>query len=103
MKNYKTVDKTIIGCSDMAYLTAKNNEKEVRINYGEDGLYKAYILTEEYDIPSHYELVDSFKDTVLILDDDNRSHCEFHAEKINIYRSGEFGTIIQTINEKITA
>ena len=66
--------------------------------FGEDGCYKAYIVTEDTEIGSHYSKVASFTDWMKIYDDDEKTF-EKKAKKINVYRAGEFGCIIQIIQQ----
>lgn len=68
--------------------------KTATIHFGEDGCYKAYIVDEDCDIPAYYSLVSEFK-TWLKVYDDRKVVCSLRAEKIKIYRAGEFGCIIQ--------
>lgn len=111
MKNYKKdYDKYSIGSSDMACVLCAGMistgseywECELStawINFGEDGDYKAYIVDAECEIPAHYQLAHKFESWLTVYDDDE---CVFkaHADKINIYRAGSFGVIIQLIGER---
>lgn len=61
----------------------------------------AYIVTrEEVKIGSHYQKVATFNDYLKIYDDAGLSY-KVEAKEINIYRSGMYGCIIQTIGEFI--
>lgn len=65
--------------------------------FGEDGSYRAYMVTgADVEIGSHYEKVAAFKGWLRIYDDDGKTF-EKSAAEINVYRSGDFGCIIQTL------
>ena len=64
--------------------------------FGEDGSYRAYMVTgADVEIGSHYEKVAAFKGWLRIYDDGKTF--EKSAAEINVYRSGDFGCIIQTL------
>lgn len=65
--------------------------------FGEDGSYRAYMVTgADVEIGSYYEKVAAFKGWLRIYDDDGKTF-EKSAAEINVYRSGDFGCIIQTL------
>jgi hypothetical protein len=66
------------------------------LDFGEDGVYGAYIIDENTEIGSHYSKVATFNDWLKIYDDDELTY-KVYAEEINIYRAGDFGCIIQVI------
>lgn len=102
MKSYKEYGKWWIGESDIATLVCVGiDEKEDDIEtffleFSGDGEYYAYIVDEEAEIGSHYKLVHTFTYWCRIYDDSSKT-CEVSGKKINIYRAGDFGTIVQVI------
>lgn len=93
-----------LGFSDYATLVAVGFESEKGIKselikYGGDSSYKAYVVNENVEIPKHYKLVVSFDKWVKVYNDVGLV-LDVLADKINIYRAGEFGTLIQLVNEK---
>jgi hypothetical protein len=101
LKNYKNFGKIFIGESDIAALIlvgCRNNEGLVTqpLYFGEDGYYLAYILNEEAEIGSHYRLEATFNHWLKIYDDHELTY-SIRADEIRIYRSGDFGCIIQFI------
>ena len=106
MKAYKDYETKIIGESDIATLILVGVEKEnglklSTLNFGEDGVYKAYIVDENAIIGNHYTKIDTFNHWVRIYDDFGLTY-KIQAEEINVYRAGDFGCIIQTIGSNIT-
>lgn len=62
MKSYKDFEKEFIGDSDIATLIMlgyDSKEKDglllKKLNFGEDGNYRAYIVEGQAEIGSHYE------------------------------------------------
>lgn len=96
MKNYKDFEKKSIGSSDIASLTVRSGMKVAPLNFGEDGAYSAYIVTEDAEIGSHYKLTFEGMGWITIFDD-TRMTFEARADEIKIYQAGEFGCIIQLI------
>lgn len=100
MKNYKEYDERPIGASDVAALILvgcdKSGLKTGILNFGEDGYYNAYIVDEDAEIGEHYQKVANFESWLKIYDDDDLTY-RVNARKINIYRAGDFGCIIQVI------
>jgi hypothetical protein len=101
MKHYKECDRRYIGGSDIAalILVGCQNDKGLVtdvLDFGEDGVYGAYIIDENTEIGSHYSKVATFNDWLKIYDDDELTY-KVYAEEINIYRAGDFGCIIQVI------
>lgn len=94
MKNYK--EKIIsLGCSDIASLTVRSCGNVGEINFGEDGNYKAYEITEDCEIPSHYEKVFEGENWLKIYDDFGLCYSANKGKTVTIYRAGSFGCIIQ--------
>lgn len=102
MKTYKDFEQVYIGGSDIAALILVGCYKEEglktqTLNFGEDGSYRAYIVTDpEAEIGNHYKKVATFNYWLKIYDDDGKTY-EVRAREINIYRAGDFGCIIQVI------
>lgn len=100
MKYYKEYDRYFIGESDAANLTLKgisptdNNIILSSLNFGEDGYYKAYLVDLNAAIPAHYNKITEFKGYLKIYDDFALVF-EIKADNIAVYRSGDFGCIIQ--------
>lgn len=107
MNNLKTdyKENTIyfFGSSDIAALIVYGKQgKEFKahvLEMGKDGNYKAYKITEEYAIPDHYKLDIEFDDIAIFYDDEG-IFSKISAEKIKIYRAGQMGLLIQTINAR---
>ena len=89
--------KDYIGASDIAELTLCCNGEKTPLHFGEDGTYHAYIVHGTCDIPLHYAEVAQFKDKIDIIDDDGFVTC-YEANVIRVYRAGEFGCIIQLLD-----
>ena len=110
VKNYKD---TIIslGGSDVACLICRgflknsdNSEYEYKaelLNFGEDGEYDAYLVTDpEVEIPSYYTKRLQFQHGIDIFDDFQKVADLGDLNTIgNIYRAGDFGCIIQILSE----
>lgn len=96
MKNYKDFEKKSIGSSDIASLTVRSGMKVAPLNFGEDGAYSAYIVTEDAEIGSHYKLTFEGKGWITIFDD-TRLTFEARADEIKIFRAGEFGCIVHLL------
>lgn len=107
MKNYKDYEKQCIGCSDIASLILRgintNDELELKaLEFGGDGVYWAYIVDADTEIPEHYTQVAEFKCWMQIYDDMART-ATFRTkgnEKIKVYRAGMYGCIIQRAKEQ---
>lgn len=99
MKNYKDYEKTMIGDSDIASLTVRGCKDIDSLDFGEDGIYNAYIVNQDTEIPEHYyEVFETDSSWLWIYDDTG----VFKLENINgngfaIYRAGERGCIIQKL------
>lgn len=109
MKSYKEYEKVFIGDSDIAALTfvgiTKDGLKANILNFGSDGRYNAYVVDENAKIGDHYtlemefETSSGFKAWVKIYDDEELTK-DYSADKIRVYRAGDFGCIIQLIGKK---
>lgn len=103
MKFYKD-RKEDIGSSDVAALVLMGPKfgeglRTQILNFGEDGCYSAYIVDDpEVEIPNHYKKMAKFCKWLKIYDDDGLCK-DYRAEKINVYRAGEYGCIIQLLPE----
>lgn len=102
MKNYKEYNKTWIGESDVAALILVGCGEDgmlqsTVLKFGGDDAYLAYVVDEEASIGSHYKKVAEFWSWMSIYDDSERT-ARFKAQKICVYRAGEYGCIIQLCN-----
>lgn len=101
--HYHYRPRVIIGGSDVAALIAVGcGEKDLKtaaINYGGDSSYMAYLCDDRTDIPDYYTPVFTcrcwlkiYDDTGLSFDSDDYTG---DYNRFTIYRSGDYGTIIQ--------
>lgn len=97
MMNYKAT-KEYIGSSDIASLTLRGVGHSSVLYFGEDGSYSAYIVRNATEIPSHYSFRDKFASWLWIYDDEGLVK-RFEAEKIEVYRAGDFGCLINLIDK----
>ena len=100
MKHYKDYDKNYIGESDIARLILSYPHGVSALNFGEDGIYCAYIVDGDAIIGDHYKKVLQAEHWLKIYDDMALIQ-EFKGNQINIYRAGGFGCIIQIIIQEI--
>lgn len=106
---YKDFPKLDIGGSDSAYLTVNSTEDingnisnaDHELKFGEDGDYKAYITYGDVEIGSHYKKKLEFNNAKITISDDDGPSFFALAEKITIYRAGEFGCIIDLQGDNI--
>ena len=102
MKSYKEYDREFIGDSDIAALIFV---KANILDFGCDGRYNAYVVDENAKIGDHYtlemefETSSGFKAWLKVYDDEGLT-ADYSADKIRVYRAGDFGCIIQLIGEK---
>lgn len=103
--SYKDFPKVSIGGSDIAtlYVTSedKNSPTGYRcesLSFGGDGVYSAYFVTGPAKIGSHYSMVQvHFEECNIHSQDVAEFPITVQAERICIYRAGEFGCIIEAI------
>lgn len=103
-KQYKDFPQHCIGSSDIASLTLVGMTADGLtakfLHFGEDGSYEAYIIGEkDVEIGAHYEKVAAFKLWMSIYDD-SCLVARFCGSEINVYRSGNYGCIIQCIGDE---
>ena len=100
MKGYKEYEKKYIGMSDIANLIlagfSDNGLRLTALHFGMDNDYYAYIVDSDAEIGKYYTKVAEFRSWLRIYDDSFLTQ-EFNADKINVYRAGEMGCIIQLI------
>ena len=107
MKNYKDYEQQYIGGSDIASLILRgiNTDGELELKalkFGGDGIYWAYVVDADTEIPEHYTQVAEFKYWMQIYDD-ARKTATFRAdgdETIKVYRAAMRGCIIQRAKEQ---
>lgn len=112
MKSYKNCPIVSLGYSDIATLIvvgcgAWNKEKSSclkldEIHYGGDDFYEAYLVTEaDAEIGSHYQKVFECNSRLKIYDDDTCVFkSDFQYNRFEIYRAGNFGTIIRCLKTR---
>ena len=103
MKSYKEYKKVYIGSSDIATLTIvalrDNGEPLAQtLDFAIDSNYFAYIVDDKAQIGDHYKLVQTCRYWMKVFDDQELT-LDLHAQTIKIYRAGDCGCIIQTLNE----
>ncbi len=97
-KTYKDFGCTSIGASDIAALTIRAGAEVKSLNFGTDGCYYAYIVTEPAEIGAHYTRVASFNSPwIKIYDDEGKTFDKYvdGTQTINIYRAGNVAAIIE--------
>lgn len=86
--------KISIGSSDVAALVMDSASTDpVRLKFGADGNYSAYVVTNSAMIPDHYTRVYGSRSWLRIFDDGGHV-TEFQAPNISVWRAGEFGCIV---------
>lgn len=98
MKNHHAYTKSYIGSSDFAALTLRSCDKVGSLDFFEDGSYSAYIVDGDCAIPDSYKIEFEGAHWLCIYDDTSLT-AEFRGDHINIYRRGDYGCIIQIIND----
>ena len=83
MKSYKEYDREFIGDSDIAALTFVGTTKN----------------GDHYTLEMEFETSSGFKAWLKIYDDEGLT-ADYSADKIKVYRAGDFGCIIQLIGKK---
>lgn len=103
MKPYDEYEMRDIGVSDVAALTLVGfNGKEVEshvLKFEGDGSYRAYIVDENAEIGTHYTKEAAFESWMRVYDDLGLTW-EGYAQRINVFRAGDYGCIIQHIGAK---
>lgn len=102
--NYKEYELMSIGCSDYAALclvgpTIHGDLTAEILSFGGDSDYFAYVVDGEAVIGRHYKLLYTFRSWMNVYDDFTMVK-NFKAAFINVYRAGEYGTIIQLFGER---
>lgn len=103
MKSYKDCPIVSLGYSDIAALIAVGcGLKLDEIHYGGDDFYEAYLVTDEdIEIGSHYQKVFECESWLKIYDDDTCVFkSDFQYNRFEIYRAGNFGTIIRCLKTR---
>jgi hypothetical protein len=97
-KSYKE-NEMMFGASDIARLIVDSPSELKHLEFGSDGVYKAYIVDENTEIPSHYEKKLEVESWAHVYDDRGLV-AKFAANKIIFYRAGEFSVIVQLIGKR---
>ena len=95
-KYYKDYEVKLLGSSDIASLILAGADGVSYLDFGSDGSYSAYVVDDNAIIGEHYKLIASFDYWLRVYDDEGLT-ATFKASKINVYRAGDFGCIIQLI------
>ena len=74
----------------------ENGLKVEALHFGGDSSYSAYIVDENAGIPERYKLQAAFEKWLKIYDD-NELTFEATADRINVFRCGDYGCIIQLL------
>lgn len=98
MRDHHSYEQRTIGGSDMASLVFRFADGVHEVAFGEDGLYRAYIVDAECIIPAHYTLVCEGKRWLKVYDDNGKSF-ECMGDLIRVYTAGNFGCIIQILED----
>lgn len=98
MKDHHEYHKIPLGESDVATIVLRSKCISYVLSFGEDGGYSAYLVDEECEIPDRYELMWACVGWLWIYDDKQRT-VKIDADRIDIYRCGMKGCIIQTFGE----
>lgn len=101
MKDYHEYPKQFIGSSDISSLMIRTPLECRVLDFGGDGEYNAYVVDKDAEIGSHYEKIMTAKNWAWIYSDLQRV-CKFEGDEINIYRAGDYGCIIQVLNDEQT-
>lgn len=99
MKTYKDCGRIFLGFSDIAELILRGltDTYDVsldRLIYGGDGEYMTYaVINGEAEVPSHYAKKYEYHGWLEIYDDMKKT-CTIRADRICVYRAGDYGTLI---------
>lgn len=108
---YKEYMPQYIGGSDIATLIVVGMQPEydhsmvypvltMPLPFDEDGDYRAYVIDERAELPSHYKLFASFSSWVKIYDDTGLAY-KVNAPEIELYRAGKRGILIRVIGKQV--
>ena len=102
MKNYKEYNKINLGMSDIALLTLRYCDNKGKIKYfnltfGKDGVYNAYLIDSNCEIPFYYKKVFDKRIIWCQFIDDQKVSFECRNKNIKIYRSANMGCIVQLL------
>lgn len=84
-----------LGYSDIARLVLSSPDGVQALPMGGDGDYKAYIIGERTPVPEHYTLHSEHRHWLKVYDDESGVLEIYRTEKIRVYRSGNYGVLIQ--------
>ena len=103
MKSYREYERVYIGSSDIATLTVvalrEDGEPLAQtLDFDIDSNYFAYLVDGEAKIGDHYKLVQCCKFWMKVFDDQELT-LDLHSPTIKVYRAGECGCIIQTLED----
>ena len=108
---YKEYMPQYIGGSDIATLIVVGMRPEydhsmaypvltMPLPLGEDGDYRAHVIDERAELPSHYKFFASFSNWIKIYDDTGLAY-EVDAPEIELYRAGKRGILIRVIGKQV--
>lgn len=108
---YKEYMPQYIGGSDIATLIVVGMRPEydhsmaypvltMPLPFGEDGDYRAHVIDERAELPSHYKFFASFSNWIKIYDDTGLAY-EVDAPEIELYRAGKRGILIRVIGKQV--
>ena len=83
-----------LGFSDIARLIISSPKGVQELKFGSDGTYNAYIVSSDMVIPNHYSHIMSCEGWMKVYDDEGLTW-EKYADKIDIFRAGDFGCILK--------
>lgn len=99
MKDHHEYPKKPLGGSDIASLMLRAPGELYELHMGEDGEYSAYVVDGEALIPEWYTQAFECEGWLWVFDDDRRT-ARFTGKLIRVFRSGDFGIIVQILNEE---
>lgn len=85
------------GVLELKGISTDNKPLHTTLDFDESGYHNAYVVNFDEEIPAHYVKVAEFIKRLRIYDDFANSVCII-ADKIAVYRAGEFDCIIQVDN-----
>lgn len=101
MKHYKD-NINYIGFSDYGSLILAGHVNTQgftirELKFGCDGEFWGYEIDQTYDVSDQYDLVAEFNDWMKIYDD-SKLVKHYKGRKIKVYRTGDFGALIQILS-----